>query len=313
MPLIDLYSGSSGLNTVLDPQRLNQGSMDAPGIIEFAQAVNVSIDDRGLVTLRQGDSLASASEFHSLFCDGGDCFVIQERTSDAVLMQVASDFSLIEVRSGLTKGRRMAWGQAAQDTFYSNGVQNGYIRAGTSYTWPIQIYQGPESDMQFATAVPSASHIAFLPGGKVLLAVGSAVFANHAPFQYGLFHPARGNVANCASDIVMLAGVQGGFYASDQHRTLFFRATEDWYQYRQELVEDAPALEGSLAYGKVNLSEINVEYPGYGRVWASTRGICIGTDGGQCVNLTEDKIVYPEGYTTGACLIRDHTVIHTAI
>jgi hypothetical protein len=311
---VTLYNGSAGLNTVLDPQRLSQGSRDNPGIIEMAQAVNVSIDERGLVTLRQGATLVTAGSFHSLFSvDGGECFAVQEGASDASIVRVNSDLSTSVIRSGLSQGRRMAWAQSGTDTFYSNGVQTGFIRDGVSVAWPVQEYHGPDADMQFATAIPAASHIAFMAGGQVLLAVGNSIFANHAPFQYGLFHPGRGNVANFEGRVTVLAPVQGGFFASDGRRTWFFRKAGDWYQYRQELVDSAPVLEWSLAHDRVKLGEIGFDLPGFGRVWASTQGICIGTDDGQVFNLTKAKVKYPSGYSSGACLIRDYTVIHTAV
>lgn len=312
MPEITVYSGSSGLNAVLDPQRLSQGTKKEPGIIELSQAVNIAIDERGLVTLRNGGFEEVDGEFHSIFCQGGDCFVVQERESDAAIMRVNADYSLTGVRSGLTKDRRMAWGQSGADTFYSNGLQTGYIRDGVSAAWPVQSYHGPDADMQFATAIPAASHIAFMMGGYVLLAVGNAIFANHSPFQYGLFHPARGNVASFAEDITMIAAVHDGFYASDGSRTWFFRRTDEWYQFKQEQVDDSGALEWSLAHDSVRLRDVNIDLPGFGRVWASGNGICIGTDDGTFINMTKEKIKYPRGYAYGACLLKDGAVIHTA-
>lgn len=312
---ITLFTASAGLNTRLDPQRLGAGYDNEAGISEFAQCVNVSIDDRGLPSLRNGDALAQAGSFHSLFCDGGDCFVVDERTNDAAILRIlaVSPLTTATVVTGLTKGKRMAWGQTGEDTFYSNTIQNGYIRAGVRYAWPVQTYQGPEADMQFATAIPAASGVAFLPGGKVLLAVGNAIFQNHAPFQYGLFHPARGNVAAFDSPVTMLAGVDGGFYVSDERNTWFFRALEGWYLYKQERVEDAPALTGSLAHDTVDLSKtVSEDVKGFGRVWASTKGLCVGDGQGRVTNNTFEKVVYPDGYTSGACLVKDTTIIHTA-
>lgn len=303
---------TAGLNTVLDPERLQQGTRDNGFEIELAEAVNLFIDDRGQASLRNGMIEAQAGEFHSLFCKGGDCFVVQERTSDAAIMKVNADYSLAGVRSGLTKNRRMAWGQIGPDTFYSNGMQTGYIREGVSAAWPIQTYQGPEADMQFATTIPAASHIAFLDGGQIIIAVGNALFSNHSPYQYGLFHPGRGNVAVFESNVTMVAAVREGFFASDGFATRFFRRTEEWYQFRQELAESAAALEHSLAHDSVRLREIGIESPGFARVWASTAGICIGTDDGQCINITKEKVKYPSGYTAGACLIKEFTALHTA-
>lgn len=308
-PII-LYTRSNGLNTVLDPQRLLHGVKDEPGLVEFAQAVNISIDDRGLVCLREGDTLSQAGEFHSLFCDGHDCFAIQERTSDAAITRVNSDISLAGVRSQLAKGRRMAWCQVNNDTFYSNGLQNGFIRGGVSFVWNAGVYHGPDADLVFETSVPLASHIGFRPGGQMLLAEGSAIWINHEPFKFGLYSKRMGYIG-FESDVTMLATVRDGFFASDQSRTWFFRKMDGWYAYKQELAEDAPVLEGSLSYDVVALREIGIEIHGFGRFWASTRGICLGMDDGSLLNLTEKQIKYPAARTRGACLLRDKTVIHT--
>ena len=45
---------SAGLNTRLDPERLQQANRQNGYEIEFAQAVNVSLDERGLPELRTG-------------------------------------------------------------------------------------------------------------------------------------------------------------------------------------------------------------------------------------------------------------------
>lgn len=305
---------TAGLNTVLDPERLQQGSRTNGFEVELAQAVNVAIDERGLPSLRQGDLSFSSGSYHSVFCKGGDCFVVQEREADAAIMQVVSvdPPTLAGVRSGLTKARRMAWDRTGLDTFYSNGVENGFIRAGVSSAWPVNTYQGAEVDMQFATAVPKADHIAFRPGGQVLIAVGPAVFANHTPFLFGLFNTRSANVATMAADITMLAAVRDGFFVSGGGKTSFFRQTDSWYAYKQEVVEDAPALEGSLAHDSVILRAVGIDLEGSGRIWASTDGICLGTDNGVFLNLTKEKVKYPAGYAYGACLVKDYTVIHTA-
>ena len=312
----DLVERVAGLNTVLDPERLQQGSRTNGFEAELAQAVNISIDDRGLPSLRQGDLRFSAGSYHSLFCKGGDCFVVQERTNDAAIMRIISTDSvtIVGVRSGLTKNLRMSWDRTGLDTFYSNGAENGYIREGVSAAWPVNTYQGPEADMQFVSTIPKAHHIAFRPGGQVLIAVGSAVFANHAPFQFGLFNLRSANIAAFASDVTMLAGVRSGFFVSDGEQTSFFRQDQGWYSFKQEIVERAPALEGSLAHDSVWLKEVLGDNApdGFGRIWASTKGVCLGTDDGVFINLTDEKIQYPAGFTAGACLVKDTTVIHTA-
>lgn len=305
--IITLYSGSIGLNIKLDPQRLSQEEDK----IEFSQAVNASIDDRGLVTLRNGNILLTTGAFHSLFCFGGDCFVIQERSTDAAIMRVNSDFTLTGIRSSLTKNLRMTWSGVNGDTFYSNGTQNGFIRAGISSAWPANTYIGPTADMQFTSVAPIANHMAFIQGGKCILARGKDVFINHEAFKYGLFSLRYGAIG-FESNVTMLCPVQSGFFASDGSSTWFFRQLEEWYHYKQELVDNASVIEGSLAHDRVMLRDIGFDVNGFGRVWASMSGICLGMDDGTMINLTKEKVKYPTGYSFGACLVKNNVVINTA-
>ena len=128
----NLYNASIGLNTKLDPQRLSSD----PNKLECAQLVNVSIDDRGLISLREGYSELNNHNYSSIFCNDVDCFVVEERVSDAAIFKLVSvsPLTFATVRTGLTKGQRMAWEQVNYDTFYSNGTQNGYIRSGVNYS-----------------------------------------------------------------------------------------------------------------------------------------------------------------------------------
>lgn len=310
---VTVYSSTAGLNTILDAERLAFGG-ESPGAgIELAEAVNVSIDDRGLIQLRKGSELLQAGEFHSLFCSNGSaCFVVHERTNDAAIMQVAEDGSLTGVRSGLSKNRRMAWLEVNGDVFYSNGLQNGFIRDGRSNPWKATPYRGPEADWHFEDRVPLSRHIAFRPGGQMLLGEGAAVWINHEPFQFGLWSKAQGYIG-FDSDITLLATVRAGFFASDQRRTWFFRKLESgWYHYQQTLVDAAPALLGSLAYDAVSMQDIGMDQPGFARVWATTEGLVLGTDEGMIIKTTKDRLLYPEGKASGACLVKDNIIYHYA-
>lgn len=308
---ITLFTSSAGLNTRLDPQRLQAGYDNETGVSEFAQLVNVSIDDRGLPELRPGFALAAAGEFHSLFCDGGDCFVVQERTSDAAIMRVNPGLSLTAVRTGLTKGLRMAWAQNNTDTFYSNGAENGYIRGGINFAWPTGSYQGPDDDRDFVTLAP-ANHIAFFKHAMIVVAIGSGVFVNHSPFQFGLFNPRSGYIG-FQSRATMLAQVQGGIFVSDCERTWFLRKLESWYHFKQELVAEYPALEWSLAHRRIALRDAGLDVSGFGRIWGSPEGLCLGADDGTFINLTKEKVTYPSGYSSGATMAIDKVAYHTAI
>lgn len=307
---VSLYESTAGLVTVVEPQRLVSATGETP--VELAEAMNIAIDERGLVERRRGDEMLAEGRFHSLFCDGGPCFVVRERTNDAAIMRVTADGALTGVRSGLTPNRPMGWLRINQDTFYGNGVECGFIRDGVSRPWPAGEYRGPDADAEFE-AMPAPNLIGFRPGGQMVIAKGNAIYMNHLPFQFGFYNPAAGYIG-FEGDVTLLADVRDGFFASDGLRTWFFRKLDSgWYHYRQELVSDAPAVFGTLAYDRIDLREDAgmEEAEGFGRIWASTEGIVIGMDNGVCVNLTKERVSYPRGKTRGACLLKDHIVLHT--
>ena len=225
-------------------------------------------------------------------------------------MKVNTDYSLTGVRSGLTKNRRMSWGQSNTDTFYSNGIQNGYIREGVSNAWPSGIPMGPNSEViNFESSAPIANHISFRQGGQLIISVGSEIYINHEPFQFGLFNKRSGYI-QFESDITMLCGTKTGFFASDGKRTWFFKKLPDgWFKFQQNMVDYASVVEGSLAIDHINLLDIGLEQPGIGYVWLTNRGICLGTEDGNVVNLTKNKIKLPSLSGYGAGLIKEKTAI----
>lgn len=306
-----LYTSSRGLNTRLDPQRLMHGTKDDPGAVEFAQAVNVDIDDRGLVTIRKGSSLLQAGAFHSLFrARGGDCFVVQDRTSDAAIFKVdPSTYTLTGIRSGLAKGSRVCFTQANYSTFYANGAQNGVIQSGVSFDWPVSTHDGEDVGLVFSAA-PVGRHIAFQRGGLMFISVGNVLWVNHFPFNFGLYSMATGYV-QLETDIVMICPVQQGVFVSDSKATWFFRGTS-WFDFSQEKVADYPALEWSLAHDEISLRDIEMDMPGNARIWGSVEGVCLGTDDGTFINLTKERIKCPSERSSGSCLITDTHIIHTS-
>ena len=297
---VTVYAGSAGLNTVLDPERLMQGGQDNPGIIELAEAVNVSFDDRGLVELRRGDVLLQAGEFHSLFCDRGDCFVVQERMTDAALYRVLPDLSLLGVRSGLTKGARTAFCQVGNQTFYCNGYQNGVVKDGVSQPWPDHTeHVGAETTRQFSFA-PLGQHIAYRHG-RMFISSGQELWYSE-PYAPGKFDLAR-NLFQFGRDVVMVRPVAGGIWVGIEGETGFIADEADdiaaaSYQKRS----NATPHEWSDCIELVDLSATGFEIQGLSALWASNDGLTIGSADGQLLVTTKNKIVYPQG-TTGATVV----------
>ena len=97
----------TGLNNKVDPVRLRYDPEQ--GVSELSEATNITIDVTGRAQRRLGWNLVTAGEFHSIWCDGGDAFAIQETPSWGSIMLVAPDLSVSGVLSGLSKNKRMSF------------------------------------------------------------------------------------------------------------------------------------------------------------------------------------------------------------
>ena len=71
MDPIKLFTGASGLNTKVDPVRVQFNA--AAGVSDLSSAVDITIDNTGRPGRRLGWNLKTVGELHSLWCDGGDC------------------------------------------------------------------------------------------------------------------------------------------------------------------------------------------------------------------------------------------------
>ena len=146
-------------------------------------------------------------------------------------------------------------------------------------------------------------------------------YANGIIVIFGGTKPATANDTEGSAPILAIITLNSGAFTagvatnginlSDPVDGVLSKVDGGWYRYRQELVDAAPAIEWSLAQEKVLLRDIGYDLPGFGRVWRSTEGVCVGTDDGLVFNKTKDKVRLPVGYYRGACLIKDYTVIST--
>lgn len=303
--ILNILSSVVGCNTLVPPIRIKSGmDRNAPGVIELASASNVYIDDSGMVQSRPGFIKTQDGYFHSLFSNKGAAFVVKDRTEDSAIYSITVDNNnsiLLEgVRSGLTRGEKMAWEEINGDTFYTNGYENGFIRNRVSFDWPTGVYVGADTDKQFSPA-PIGSHLSFKSGGTIFISRDNVVFANAKPFEFGLFNLKSGFLL-FETKVLMLASVLGGLFISDEKYTWFFKGTgiEDFTQLK---VLDYPAVEWSLSHEAVSARDLGVDMDGYARIWAGEYGVCAGLPNGSILELTSDKIRLAGDYRCGASIV----------
>lgn len=299
MTPITIFTGSSGLNIVDDPVRLPQ---QRGGLSDLQVAVNVTIDQSHRVWSRKRTTRLQTGNFHSLFCDGGDCFVIK----DTALYQVAADGSLTGIRSGLNNGARVAYVQSGDRTFYANGFENGVIEGGISSVWATGTYAGPTTHRQFSG--PMVGHHLAIFSGRMLISRDNVLWWSE-PFDFGLYDMA-GSFVQFNTRIVMAKPVDGGVFVSTEKNTYFLNGP-DPKQWSSVKVAGYPAIEWTDATDYFYAADLGAsDSAGRMPVWASKEGAIMGTPGGTIINLNKKKIIYPESARTGFGGIMGYNFIH---
>jgi hypothetical protein len=294
----------------VDPTRIHYDPES--GVQALASCSNVVIDDTGRISRRQGFSLLQAGHFHSLHCNQGDCLVIQEHAGSSALYRVNSDFSLTGIRSGLSKGRPMAFHSVNGQIYYSNGVQTGvYSEAsGSSAPWVKGETIGHRTDRETYDP-PPATHIASIGINMILADAIAPVLWTSEPGTFNAFNLDDGH-HNMTDPVTLVKAVADGAWIGTARSTMFLSGTvpSEWQVTRRLPygVKDYSASHEMIAGSRLSAEGIQ----GDGWFWLSHRGPCWGGPGGQLLEFGQRDIDWRDfaGHT-GACLVTEDKVIFT--
>ncbi len=317
MKKIQIFKGSSGLQTNVDPVRISQQDN---GILGAASLKNMDVDDSGRPKLR-GGTLATdeTSSSHSLFCDGAACLYVK----GSILYSLGADYSATSLATGLTAGERMSYAQVDDIIYYANGFERGvvidvvtspsavtwtkdveyqdgipYVTAGTGTT----TYIGPESTIKLYD--PPTGHLLKIWNGRMFIAQvvdGYSLIWYSERFAYSHFRLAKGYLPFESKVLMMEAVVDGMFVGTEDY--LYFLQGDQPEDFKIIRLADYRAVQGTAVM--VSGTEI-----GDGRqdaevvLFATTEGVCMGMPGGRIVNLTDQKLNMPEA-RYGCGLIKD--------
>jgi len=297
MKPITIFKGTTGLNFVDDPTRL---PFSKSGFSDMQVAVNMTVDNTGRPKSRSGVRVLQSGAYHSLFCYGGDCFVVNGST----LYQVAANGSLTVVRAGLTPAR-MAYSQVGDRTYYTNGYELGVIVGGTHVDWATGTYVGPATHRQLGGPIPGHHLAEFF--GRMIISKDNALWWSE-PYNFGLFDMAASFV-QFHTKILMLKTIDTGLFVSTEKNT-YFLTGPDPAKWTKRHVFGYPAIEWTCAIDYFNAADIGIGQSGRCAVWASREGAIMGTPDGGIINLNKKKIIYPESAKTGFGGIFGYNFIH---
>ena len=291
MEPIVIFKGTSGLNTVDDPARIQPGE---GGHIDVVEIVNMTIDRSGRPMTRSGLTTLHSGNFHSLFCDRGACLVCK----DNALYGMGNDGSLTGIRSDLTNGAKLSYVQFGDYTYYINGFELGRVKDNISYVWSKGTYTGVDTTRSFE-GPPIGTHIETF-AGRMFVSVSNVLYWSEL-FNFDIFDNAKSFI-QFQSDIVFVQEINTGLFVSTKNNTYFLNGNDSG-GFDATLVLPYPGIEWSNAKSTIAAKELNFELnfdlSGYLVAWNSIEGAIIGLPNGSVINLNKNKIIYPENVSTG--------------
>ena len=303
---IDIFKGSSGLDTKADPARLKFSSKT--GISALAACMNIECDDTGRISRRKGFTATDRTEaWHSLFSCGAYALGV----SGNALAVLEADMSKTNIRN-VTTGAKMSYVRdtdGEQDViYYCNGYEQGKIINKLSYSWTTDDYVGATSRKELYS--PPLGHLLVTRSLRMFIAEGSILWYSE-PGALSQFRLAA-NFFGFSSRIKMIQEIDAGLIVSDSESIYLLQgeiapALNEMPE--QIKLANYPAIENTAV--KVPGSMFGKEgVAGIGVMFTSTAGICFVSAEGQLVNITERKIDLPSALS-GASLYRDGHYITT--
>lgn len=293
---LPLLKASTGLNVKVDPTRIEYNP--ELGVTDLSAAYNIVLDSTGRVSRRKGYEQKISGNYHSLFSCGNYAVGV---TGDA-LQVIEHDWSTSNIRN-VTKGARMDYVREDEKVYYSNGFEIGYIKDKLSYGWQDQSYVGPDTVRTFSS--PPAGHLLEIYAGRMYVARENVLFFSE-PLAYGRFDLARGYIPY-ESRIQLVKAVSNGIYVGDEDR-IFFEGGSGPRDFIHSVVADYPAILRAVAVELVGGSRFGLQTAAMFAVLGTKRGLCIAGPDATFINLTEEKLAYPD-VSRGSALVRDDNIL----
>lgn len=294
--LTRVFSGTSGLNTKVDPSRINFNFKT--GISELAAAVNIVIDDTGRPSRRKGFTATARTEsWKNLFGCGSYAIGTTGDALCAIEPNMAYT-ALRNVHSDAQMSYAMDTDGISDIVFYCNGYEKGIIKNKASQGWPLITPIGVTTIKEFSEA--PVGHLLEVYNSRMFIAVNNFLFYSE-PNTYHAYRLSA-NYFGFPNRIKMVEAVSGGFWVSDSDSVYFFGgiiAPSLQEMPVQTKKCSSPAIEGTAV--KIPADRIgDGGMQGQAVVFATKEGVVAGLGDGTLLSLTEKKINFPGGLTGSA-------------
>lgn len=289
---IPIFTGTSGLNNLVDPARVEYNP--ETGIGDLVRGVNVKIGPSGDLRMREGfTKKLSTTSAHSLYSDGNVCLFVDGDS----LYALNKDYSKTGIRSSLTVNARMRYKSIAGVIYYTNGYENGFVVDRVSYPWVAGTYTGYANIHKFSS--PPVGSLLEVYSGRMYIGKDSTLWYSE-PFAYSWYDLSK-NFFMFQERLRFIAAVDDAIYIGHEKGVdiLFGTGPE---QFTKKRITTGIPVEGTdcVCDGSV----VGKGVPGKVVLWVGSDGIWAGMSGGNAANLTTKKLVLPSA-KYGSTVVQD--------
>lgn len=294
---VPVFDKTIGVTDKLDSLRISDDSL--------AKAENVVIDISGGIARRSGCTVVQSGACHSLF----SCGKYGLGVFGGVLKLIEEDFSLtslVAVGESRVAYARSFDGLSDVIYFVSVDVVGKVVNKGYS-SWTTPAYVGIDS-----TDAQVKDYLSGPPKGQLIgVFNGRLYIANKNIIRYSELYDFSRFASQSAfvfdSDISMMECLASGIYVGTETSVVFLQGT-DVSDFRYLVTYGKKAILGTSI--KVTSTEIGLESNGEAVVFSvAGEGMCIGTAGGEVMNLTSTYVEFLESSFGACCITTDKQYI----
>ena len=297
-----------GIDNVNESQKVNKGTLSV--------ATNVDIQNDQSLSRRQGYTEAATGNFHSLWSNGEIALAVK----DGELVRVFPDYSTQSLGnfSGVDSGVVFIDGK---DGFIYCAGYGFFIRTDgvdvytpdplvkteqKTYSPPvINNYEITDFGQVQATikrnkTVIEGATVLEVYKGKMYAAMDKVLWISDS-YDFMRILKLEKNFIHFSTNITAIKAADNGIYVSEEDKVWFLQGSSPSDFNFTVAYEDAGAIRGTdIRARKVTIGEQTIA-PAI--IWTTKEGICVGSDSGQVLNVTESKYNMPN-FITGAAMFR---------
>jgi hypothetical protein len=303
-----VLSGWDGLKNTLQPERL--------GNKDLVRAKNIVLDDSGQPSRRRGYTLKLPGNVHSLFTSYQRIVLGVVNSELSIINPDYSYQSLAFIGTDPASGMSpLTYAQVGDQVYYMGEIDRGVVnipeRSWAPWGDPDDLWLSPVvNPTETLPAIagrllkqpPHATDMTYY-NGRLYLGRGPTLWATEL-YLYN-FVDATSGYKLFEADITMIGAVTDGIYVGTKE-CLWFMSGPTFAEMKRAWALDAGVIPGSMVYMPGELANppqvpLMAISPGAsGLMFMTTKGVCIGSDGGKVTNMTETKFIFPEAIGAAA-------------